>query len=187
MLTAASLTALNCKQPDFHCGIIMQLNCYLVTKLCLTLLRFPWTVAHQAPLSIGFSKQEYWSGLPFLPPGDLPNPGVKPTSPALDSLPLSHLGRTELSEQATKCWHFLMHWVVRGKTWIIIYSSSSLSLFSLRKAKEHLHIRLSRCKGYHRIQVQLPICTALYWFYSFFFRKCQKLFLITSIAFHRFY
>ena len=84
MLMAASLTALNCKQPNFHCGIIMQLNCcYLVTKLCLTLLRFPWTVAHQAPLSIGFSKQEYWSGLPFLPPGDLPYPEIEPGYPAL--------------------------------------------------------------------------------------------------------
>ena len=90
-LMAASLIALNYKQPDFHCGTIMQLYCYyLVTKLCLTLLRFPWAVVHQAPLSIGFSKQEYWSGLPFLPPGDLPNPGIKPTSAALDSLPLSH-------------------------------------------------------------------------------------------------
>ena len=40
----------------------------------------PWTVAHQAPLSKGFSMQEYWNGLPFSPPGDLPNPGIKPTS-----------------------------------------------------------------------------------------------------------
>ena len=38
----------------------------------------PWTAARQAPLSMGFSRQEYWSGLPCLPPGDLPNPGVKP-------------------------------------------------------------------------------------------------------------
>ena len=43
----------------------------------------PWTVAHQPPLSMEFSRQEYWSGLPFPPPGDLPNPGIKPTSPAL--------------------------------------------------------------------------------------------------------
>ena len=42
-----------------------------------------WTVARQAPLSMGFSRQEYWSGLPFLPPGDLPEPGIKPESPAL--------------------------------------------------------------------------------------------------------
>ena len=48
----------------------------------------PWTVACQAPLSIGFSRQEYWSGLPLPSPGDLPNPGTEPGSPALhaDSL-----------------------------------------------------------------------------------------------------
>ena len=47
----------------------------------------PWTVARQAPLSMGFSRQEYWSGLPFpFPfPGDLPNPGIKPKSPALQA------------------------------------------------------------------------------------------------------
>ena len=43
----------------------------------------PWTVARQAPLSKGFPRQEYWSGLPFLSPGDPPNPGIKPVSPAL--------------------------------------------------------------------------------------------------------
>ena len=49
----------------------------------------PWTVAHQAPLSMGFSRREYWSGLPFPSPGDLPNPEIEPGSPALqvDSLP----------------------------------------------------------------------------------------------------
>ena len=49
----------------------------------------PWTVAHQAPLSMGFSRQEYWSGLPFPSPGDLPNPGIKPGSPALQADALS--------------------------------------------------------------------------------------------------
>ena len=43
----------------------------------------PWTVAYQAPLSMGFSRQEYWSGLPFPSPGDLPDPGIEPGSPAL--------------------------------------------------------------------------------------------------------
>ena len=43
----------------------------------------PWTVAYQAPLSMGFSRQEYWSGLPFPSPGDLPDPGIEPRSPAL--------------------------------------------------------------------------------------------------------
>ena len=60
----------------------------LVAKSCLT-LAIPWTVARQAPLSMRFSRQEYWSGLPFSSPGDLPDPGVKPGSPALqaDSFP----------------------------------------------------------------------------------------------------
>ena len=49
----------------------------------------PWTVACQAPLSVGFSREEYWSGLPFLSPGNLPDPGIEPRSPTLqaDSLP----------------------------------------------------------------------------------------------------
>ena len=51
----------------------------LVTKLCPTLAT-PWTIACQGPLSMGFSRQQYWSGLPCLPPGDLLNPGIEPTS-----------------------------------------------------------------------------------------------------------
>ena len=54
----------------------------LVAKPCLTIVT-PWTVACQAPLSMGFSRQEYWTGLPFPSPGDLPNPGIEPGSPAL--------------------------------------------------------------------------------------------------------
>ena len=48
----------------------------------------PWTVARQAPLSMGFSRQEYWSGLPFPSLGDLPDPGIKPGSPAVQADPL---------------------------------------------------------------------------------------------------
>ena len=63
---------------------------------CLTLCD-PWIVVCQAPLSMEFSRQEYWSGLPCPPPGDLSSPGIEPTSPWLlhwqmDSLPLSHQG-----------------------------------------------------------------------------------------------
>ena len=60
----------------------------VVTKSCPTLVT-PWTVACQAPLPMGFSRQEYWSGLPFPSPGDLSDPGIEPGSPALqaDSLP----------------------------------------------------------------------------------------------------
>ena len=56
----------------------------------------PWTVAYQAPPSMQFSKQEYWSGLPFPSPGDLPNPGIEPESPTLqaDVLPSEPPGKS---------------------------------------------------------------------------------------------
>ena len=49
------------------------------------LFAIPWTVAQQAPLSMGFSRQEYWSRLPFPSPGDLPDPGIEPRSPTLQA------------------------------------------------------------------------------------------------------
>ena len=52
-------------------------------SLSVWLFVTPWTIAHQAPLSMGFSRQEYWSGLPFPSPGDLPDPGIEPRSPSL--------------------------------------------------------------------------------------------------------
>ena len=62
---------------------------------CVWLFVTPWTVAHQAPLSIGFSRQEYWSGQPFPSLGHLPNPGIKPGSPTLqvDSFPSGPPGK----------------------------------------------------------------------------------------------
>ena len=53
--------------------------CVIGAQSCLTAT--PWTVAHQAPLSMGFARQEYWSGWPCPPLGDLPDPGIKPWSP----------------------------------------------------------------------------------------------------------
>ena len=55
---------------------VCVLSHFIRVQLIVTL----WTVAHQAPLSMGFSRQEYWSGLPCPPPGDLPNPGIEPIS-----------------------------------------------------------------------------------------------------------
>ena len=72
---------------------LLILTCMRVQLLSrVQLFATLWTVARQAPLSMGFSRQEYWSGLPCLPPGDLPDPGTEPASPELqaDSLPLSH-------------------------------------------------------------------------------------------------
>ena len=67
----------------------------LVPKSCPTLAT-PWTVAHQAPQSMGFSSQEYWRGLPFPSPEDLPNPGIEPRSLALqtDSFPAELSGES---------------------------------------------------------------------------------------------
>ena len=73
----------------------------LVTKSCLTLVT-PWTVAGQAPLSMGFSRQEYWSGLPCPPPGDLPNPGTEPRSPTwqADSLPAEPAAKPDFAHRS---------------------------------------------------------------------------------------
>ena len=71
----------------FHCGISRHIE---YSSLCCTI----WTVARQAPLFVGFPRQEYWSDFPFPSPGDLLDLGIEFKSPALqaDSLPLSHLG-----------------------------------------------------------------------------------------------
>ena len=60
----------------------------------------PWTVAYQAPPSIGFPRQKYWSGLPFLSPGDLPDPGIEPGSPAFqaDTLTSEPPGKPSVTE-----------------------------------------------------------------------------------------
>ena len=55
---------------------VCVLNCFSRVRLCATL----WTAAHQAPLPMGFSRQEHWSGRPCPPPGDLPDPGIEPVS-----------------------------------------------------------------------------------------------------------
>ena len=95
----------------------------LVAKSCPTLAT-PWTVVYQAPLSMEFSRQEYWSRLLFPSPGDLPNPGIKPGSPALqeDSLPTELWGKpfsrgssqprdwTQVSHTASR---FLTTWATR--------------------------------------------------------------------------
>ena len=95
---------------------------------CVQLFVTPWTVAHQAPLSMGFSRQEYWSGLPFPSPGNLPDPGIKPGSPALqaDSLPFEPSGKTYTNTHT----HIHTHTHTHTYIYICIYSALSLS-FSL--------------------------------------------------------
>ena len=71
-----------------RCSEIMSSNLCTQSLSHVQLFATPWTVAHQAPLSMRFPTQEHWSGLPFPPPGDLPDPGSKPTSQ--ESLLQSH-------------------------------------------------------------------------------------------------
>ena len=98
----------------FHCVDICADNANVIvgktvgTFICIKaacsvtsvsqLFATPWTVVHQAPLSVGFPRQEHWSGLLFSSPGNLPDPRIEPMSPALqaDSLPLNHLGSPNL-------------------------------------------------------------------------------------------
>ena len=93
---------------------------------CVQLFVTPWTVAHQAPLSMGFSRQEYWNGLPFPSPGNLPDPGIKPGSPALqaDSLPFVPSGKT----YAHKHTHTHIHTHTHTHIFISVSIVHSLSL-----------------------------------------------------------
>ena len=72
-------------QPQFHVYVCVYV-CTLIWCSCVQLFVTLWTVAHQAPLPMGFSRQEYWSGMPCPLPGDLIDPGIEPKSPAASAL-----------------------------------------------------------------------------------------------------
>ena len=99
-LQADSLPAEPQGKPKTHIGyamlLLLLLSHFSRVQLCAT----PQMAAHEAPLSLGFSRQEHWSGLPCPPPGDLPNPRIEPTSPTLqaDSLPSEHQGSPKILE-----------------------------------------------------------------------------------------
>ena len=86
---SASMTTMNVLPPEIPYFILYLLSPYCQVKVKLLshvqLFATPWTVAYQAPPSRGFSRQEYWSGLPFPSPEDLPDPGIEPRSPALEA------------------------------------------------------------------------------------------------------
>ena len=87
---------------NVHWGIFMSVAIVVQWLSHVWLFGTPWIVAHQAPLSMGFLGQEYWSALPFPSPGDLPNPGLnlRPPSWWAGSLPLSHQGSPESRGQS---------------------------------------------------------------------------------------
>ena len=119
--------------------------CVLSCFSHIWLFATPWTVDHQVPLSSGFSRQEYWSGLPFPSPGDLPDPWIKPSSPALqaDSLLSESPGKLQkissvlvhsvMSNSATP-WYSppgsSFHGIFQARTleWVAISSSRGIFL-----------------------------------------------------------
>ena len=91
LLGKGSFQVKKASEKAIKCFLVIVKFVYHVCLLsCVWRFATPWTVAHQVPLSMGLSRQEYWSGLLFPPPGDLPDPGIEPTSPVspADSLPL---------------------------------------------------------------------------------------------------
>ena len=85
--------------------IYIKCICVLSYFSCVRIFATLWTVAHQALLSMGFSRQEYWSGLPCPPPGDLPNPGIEPTSLTL----VGGFFITSTTREAPICIHIHTH------------------------------------------------------------------------------
>ena len=99
----SNLGLLHCRQtlyPLSHQGrpILSKVKSLGHVRLFAT----PWTVAYQAPLSMGFSRQEYWSGLPFPSPGDLPNPGIEPRSSTFQADTLTSEPPGKPSRHATR-------------------------------------------------------------------------------------
>ena len=96
-------TELNWTDPGKLDSMLLTAKVKVKSLSPVWLFGAPWTVAYQALLSMGFSSQEYWSGLPFPSPGDLPNPGIEPWSPALqtDALPSEPPGKPDFQDMVT--------------------------------------------------------------------------------------
>ena len=120
----------------------------------------PWTIAYQVPPSMGFSRQEYWSGLPFPSPGDLPNPGIEPRSPTLqaDSLPSEPPGKPHVWGKDAFLFILLMIYglSLSGRILSVVSSHCSLSLSVLELSQVILTIRV----------VIFSMCLAEFWIIS---------------------
>ena len=111
----------------------------LLSHVRLFVTLSPWTVAHQAPPSMGFSRQEYWSGLPFPSPGDHPNPGIEPRSPTLqaDALTSGPPGKPCMTTGKTIT---LTRWTFVGKVMSLLLNMLSRLLIAFLPRSKHLLI-----------------------------------------------
>ena len=107
------------KDLCFSVLLLMTVHACAQSLSGVGLFATPWTVAHQAPLSMGFSRQEYWSGLPCPSPGNLPDPGIEPRSPELqaDSLLSEPPGKTIQSADIAKCSSGGTQWPLADSHW----------------------------------------------------------------------
>ena len=109
--------------------------CMLSRFSCVHLFVTSWTTAHQALLSMGFSRQEYWSRLPFLPPGNLPNPGIKPVSLNSPALASSFFTTSVIWEALGPIlWYSTAAW--RFRNWPFLTCHSLARVFSLKEGKQ---------------------------------------------------
>ena len=150
----------------FHCEVskALQTCCYpLVAKSCSTFCD-PWTAACQAPLSIGFSRQQYQSMLPLPPPGDLPHPGIEPGSPALqaDFFAAEPLGKLHFKKAPLGHFRMSKTWTQTGPSvtflWVSDwYHSSDCSWQKNSKTSGNCPLPHSQYLIHHQVLSILPL------------------------------
>ena len=139
LLIMASYYWILCTRHGFKRHVRAVLSCFSYVQLFVT----PWTVACHISLSMEFFRQEYWCGFPFPPPGDLPNPGIKPISPLspvllMDSLHLNRRGRTTVSDNYSNFWLVNFRKTKQSRTFIRCPKYSLLNLVQMKKCLPQL-------------------------------------------------
>ena len=144
----------------FFYGQACMLSCFSHVRLFATL----WTVARQAPLSMGFSRQDYWSGLPFPSQGDLPNPGIKPTSLLSPALAGGFFTASATWEALfVPKWHCIVH--VRQSLSLSTLSSLSIHLL-IDTGCFHILAIVDTASMNIEETVPFPISVFFFWMYT---------------------